>query len=170
VNTQFKVKLLSHLNKKNQNKGFTSIELLVVVIIVLLAAAIAIPNLTGQCCLPRKTEARKNLGALNSASREYRSEKGTFTTIARLPVSLTHSYYNFVDAATPTQTGMAFIAKPVPVYADDIRSHAAAVGRTSDGTFSSVICEAINFKDLAKAAPGTKNEPARCLEGSRLVQ
>lgn len=118
----------------------------------------------------RQAEARNNLGVLNRASQAYRLENGTFTQIDRLPVRLDARYYNYVDNATPTPTGMAFIAQPKPQYANSIKSYAAAVGVTSNGTFSVVICEAIKFKDLAKAAPGTKNRPARCLKGSRLVQ
>ena len=74
MNTQFKLKLISHLNKKNQNKGFTLIELLVVVIIIGVLAAIALPNLLNQVAKGRQAEAKNNLGAINRAQQAYRLE------------------------------------------------------------------------------------------------
>jgi len=119
----------------------------------------------------REAEAKNMLFSLNLASQAYRLERPTFAKIAQLSITIKgDGYYDFRDAATPTRTGMAYIAKPKPQYANLIKSYAAAVGQTSDGVFTNVVCEAISLKDLAKAAPGTKNSPAQCLKGSRLLK
>ncbi|MBR8831234.1 MAG: hypothetical protein N5P05_003000 [Chroococcopsis gigantea SAG 12.99] len=141
MNSQFKVKFLQHLNKKNDNKGFTLIELLVVVIIIGVLAAIALPNLLGQVAKGRQAEARNALGTVNRAQQAYRLENATFTAITNLPVGLTLQYYTPTDATTATVNGAGTLAKATTTYENDILDYTAGVGQTTNGTFSSVLCE-----------------------------
>lgn len=156
MNTQFKVKLLSHLNKKNQNKGFTLIELLVVVIIVGVLAAIALPNLLNQVARGRQAEARNNLGAINRAQQAFRLERAEFGLLTELPIALgvregddfRAQYYVFgggaEDPVFAVHTAEARDGtNPVGStdYTNDIRDYASAVTQDTDGNYAQIICE-----------------------------
>ena len=157
MNTQFKVKLLSHLNKKNQNKGFTLIELLVVVIIVGVLAAIALPNLLGQISKARQTEAKVNLGAINNAQQAYRLEKGRFGKLTSLSIAIgtkngdnydTDHYVFSGPAAAADAIGPLFAqhkATAVTAFEKDVKDYGSAVGQTAGGDFSKIICETLEI-------------------------
>ena len=146
MNSTFKFKLLQALNKKNGNKGFTLIELLVVVIIIGVLAAIALPNLLGQVAKGRQAEARTNLGTVNRAQQAYRLENATFTEISNLPVDTTTTYYSAVtggiaENAPTAQVGARHHIAANTTYTNDIRDYGSAVGQTTAGVYSAVVCE-----------------------------
>jgi len=148
MNSTFKFKLIQALNKKNGNKGFTLIELLVVVIIIGVLAAIALPNLLGQVAKGRQAEARTNLGTVNRAQQAFRLEDATFTAVSNLPVKTTTTYYSAVaNAGTPAANinhlGAAHHVAALDTYNNDIRDYGSAVGQTTAGVYSAVVCEQI---------------------------
>ena len=141
MNSAFKFKLIQALNKKNGNKGFTLIELLVVVIIIGVLAAIALPNLLGQVAKGRQAEARTNLGVVNRAQQVYRLENTTFGTVSQLPVQFTLTYYTSVSNVSNDANGAEAHMAPLTTYENDILEYGSAVGQTTSGVFSAVICE-----------------------------
>jgi len=74
-----KVKLLQHLAKKNANKGFTLVELLVVVVIIGILAAIALPSFLSQTAKAKQGEARSTLGSWAKAQKAFRTEHNAFS-------------------------------------------------------------------------------------------
>jgi type IV pilus assembly protein PilA len=175
MNSQFKLKLIQALNKKNGNKGFTLIELLVVVIIIGVLAAIALPNLLGQVAKGRQAEARNNLGVVNRAQQAYRLESATFTPVSNLPVTVTSTYYTAVTdqaAGNLNQLGAAHIVTAQSTYTNDIRDYGSAVGQTTGGIYTAVLCEQTSNPSAATGtltvAPATPT--ADCAADGRLIQ
>ncbi|MEG3436588.1 type IV pilin-like G/H family protein [Pannus brasiliensis CCIBt3594] len=178
MNSQFQYKLLQTLNKKNRDKGFTLIELLVVVIIIGVLAAIALPNLLGQVAKGRQAEARNNLGTISRAQQAYRLESGSFgnfsTTTAnnQLPVSVTGQYYAYPDTNTVgTVTPQAAVtnATSIATYTNDIRDYSSAVGQSSAGAFSTVICETNDPTTAVVNATVTNGVVQACAANSKAV-
>ncbi|GCL46383.1 type IV pilin-like G/H family protein [Microcystis aeruginosa] len=160
MNSAFKFKLIQALNKKNGNKGFTLIELLVVVIIIGVLAAIALPNLLGQVAKGRQAEARTNLGVVNRAQQVYRLENTTFGTVSQLPVQFTLTYYSSVSHVTNSAISAEAHMAPLTTYQNDILEYGSAVGQTTAGVFSAVICEQATAATTAVANAGDLTTPA----------
>jgi type IV pilus assembly protein PilA len=181
MNSTFKFKLIQALNKKNGNKGFTLIELLVVVIIIGVLAAIALPNLLNQVAKGRQAEARNNLGVLNRAQQAYRLENpvfGKFSTSEadnQLPITVTQTYYTYPNVTTVDAFGAQHTATAQSNYTNDIRDYDSAVGQTSSGAFSAVICEQIANPSATVAAgslatAGTSGNSAVCTGDGKTIQ
>jgi type IV pilus assembly protein PilA len=153
-----------------KSEGFTLIELLVVVIIIGILSAIAAPVLLKQIEKGRQTEAKSHLGAINRAQQAYRVENVTFANLASLPVSIANEkYYDISDDsgsyATPDAIGSAQRAQAKTTYGNDIRNYASAVGQTSSGVFSAIICEAISPNDDT-VATGNTTGVLSCVNGN----
>ena len=65
--------------KRNKQKGFTLIELMIVVAIIGILAAIAIPNYLSYTCKAKQTEAKSNLGAIATCQEAYSAEFDTYS-------------------------------------------------------------------------------------------
>ncbi len=70
---------MNRFRKKNGQKGFTMIELMVVVVIVGILAAIAIPIYGKYIKNARMTEATGRIGEIITAEKAYAQEKGVYT-------------------------------------------------------------------------------------------
>ena len=84
--------MLSKL-KRNNKKGFTLIELMIVVAIIGIMAAIAIPNFLNYMCKSKQSEAKVGLGTLATGQESYYVEYDSYTS------SLTRA------ASSPTMKG-----------------------------------------------------------------
>ena len=170
MNSTFKFKLIQTLNKKNANKGFTLIELLVVVIIIGVLAAIALPNLFGQVARGRQAEARTNLGVVNRAQQAHRLENLSFATaMADLPVTTSTTYYAAVALSAGNATSAVHTAIAGSNYNNDIRDYSSAVGQTTSGVFSAIICETNDPSVPVVLATVTGGVVDNCPANSRTV-
>ncbi len=72
------------------DKAFTTLELIVVILIVGIAAAVAVPLLSGRVDASKWSEARTTMNTIASALQSYAAEKGGFTgvpTLAEIGIS-----------------------------------------------------------------------------------
>ena len=140
-------------SRKQKNKGFTLLELLVVVILMGVLAALALPNLLSQVAKGRQSEAKNNLGAINRAQQAYRLETSTFGGINNLPIKITGTNYDYLDATgvTINSTFASQVANAKTEYENDILDYTAAVNQQTNGTFVSLICQTNALNGATKA-------------------
>ncbi len=77
---EFQAKYLQYLLNKNENQGFSWVDLLYVIIILGILAAIVLPGLLSQVNKAEQAEAKNIIGAINRSQQAYFLEYQKFTT------------------------------------------------------------------------------------------
>lgn len=109
-------KYLHSLFSKNQNQGFTLLELLAVIVILGVLAAIALPNLFGQVAKGRQAEATYILGTINRAQQSHRMEFATFGNIGSYTDSSLGNGINEIDQYNPPANNILPLALQLQFY------------------------------------------------------
>lgn len=96
---------------RQQSKGFTLIELMVVILIVSILAAIAIPLMKARVDKSKWSEACTSAGTIRTAIRNYASEKSIVTAQALIGLKLSDAVVrDTLDFATEDLEGTYFSA------------------------------------------------------------
>ncbi len=72
--------MLSRLNRRRRESGFSLIELLIVIAIILIIAAIAVPKLNNQRMNAQEMAAIRQIGTVHTAQVQYYSQFGRYAT------------------------------------------------------------------------------------------
>jgi type IV pilus assembly protein PilA len=154
-------KFLHHLNRRQNDRGFTLVELLVVIIIIGILAAIALPNYLNQSAKAKQTEAKQNIGVGNRYQTIYRYQNNKFAdTFDKLAIgnlasstgTTSTAYYSYSLTGTTDNYTLIATAKDsaLKAYSGGGNYYTNA---QSNQISASILCEAVTQGTTAAELP-----------------
>ncbi len=164
MNAEFQAKFLQHLVVKQQDKGFTLVELLVVIIIIGILSAIALPSFLNQANKAKQSEARQYVGSMNRAQQAYYLEKGMFadwTNFGSLGLGVRTQTTNYTYNISGGGQGSTNVTNQAQPRTNAIKAviggvQLGTVTSTSEATSLAILCEALKANGVTGAATGTE--------------
>ena len=149
MSTEFRVKWLLYLLRKNGNQGFTFWELIFVCFILGILVAIALPNFLSQACKGKQAEGKQFTSAVNKAQQAYYTENKLFVTGAvdaaftSLGVGIKTQTANYkYSISCDTKNLVSVLATPISPALKGYAGTVGLVGSGVDKTSQAIVCEA----------------------------
>jgi type IV pilus assembly protein PilA len=167
MRTELKAKFLQHLAaRKNSEKGFTLVELLVVIVIIGILTAIALPAFLNETSKAKQTEGKQNVVSINKAQVAFRAENSGFSSnldvLAVSSVKANSATANDIGTTVnftynlSVNTGADSAMVAVTARDGGLKGYNGAVTRLSNtagqNVMSTVICE---MPSIGTTSPGT---------------
>ncbi|WP_309740351.1 type IV pilin-like G/H family protein [Chamaesiphon sp. OTE_20_metabat_361] len=167
MRTELKAKFLQHLTaRKNSEKGFTLVELLVVIVIIGILTAIALPTFLNETSKAKQTEAKQNVNSINKGQIAFRAEENNYTTNldilaissvrsnAGAPEVGTTTNYTYTLSSDATDSARILVASRDPGL-KGFTGAVTRIQRSGQNIMGTVICEATSTGTATPATPTT---------------
>jgi type IV pilus assembly protein PilA len=126
-----RVKKMTKLIRNNQ-KGFTLIELMIVVAIIGILAAIAIPNFLNYQLKSKTAEAKTNIGAIKTSQEAFKAEHDFYATCVENPALATVGPAKQSWTAAAPAAGDGWLEIGFAPSGDVYYSYEVAIGGTTN--------------------------------------
>ena len=131
--------------RRQQEQGFTLIEVTIVLVISGILAAIALPSFLNQASKAKQVEAKMYLGTLNRAQQSYMLERAQFAdTVTQLGIAFPNSL-NYNYSIRLGSVGNQYAVHDAKSSSVSLRPYvgvvAIAQSNTGDARIETVLCE-----------------------------
>jgi len=168
MNTEFRVKLLLYIQNKNNNRGFTFWELIIILFVLGLLAAIVLPSFLNQRH-SLQPEAKQYVSSINKAQMAYYTENGSFVTGSdaaawgSLAVGIKTQTTNYKYSISPIGKNGVNVLADASQITKALKSYTGVVGLVApnakaEKTSQAIVCETKNAGDAPMPGEVTATE------------
>lgn len=160
---ELKAKFIQHLNHKEQNEGFTLIEMLMVMILIGIMSALALPSFLNQAAKAQQSEAKTYVGAIMRAQQAYRLENSSFAVDSIiLQIGLSTETINYIYDISNPSNSITSLVKANSKDAGKLKSYGGVVIITSSGLNVAVACQTSGVTNVAPSVNLDTTTGASC--------